>query len=83
MQATPLTSAEIATRKITHNKLKYKYNEVHAIERALRKQITDAIEDKFLQLLQNATTGMIQCRIPDILDILRTTNGKLSPAQLE
>ena len=83
VRATPLTPAEIATQKNAHDESKRKYNEVQAVEIALRKQITDAIEDEFLQPLRNATTDMIQCSIQDIFDFLRTTYGKLSPAQLK
>ena len=36
-----------------------------------------------MQPLRDTMTDMIQCSIPDILDFLRTTYGKLSPAQLK
>ena len=83
VRAPPLTAAEIATQKLAHDELKRHYNEAQAVETALRKQITDAIEEEFLQPLRNPTTDMIQCTIPDIFEFLRTTYGKLSAVQLK
>ena len=83
IRAPPLTVAEIATQKLAHDESKRHYNEVQAVETALRKQITDAIEEEFLQPLRDPITDMIQCPIPNIFTFLRTTYGKLSAVQLK
>lgn len=82
VRAVPLTAADIATQKITFDEEKRRYNECQAIEVALRNQVTEAIEDEYLQPLRNVTTDMIHTPIPDIFTFLGNTYGKLSPQQL-
>ena len=78
-----LTLANITTQQNNHDELKRQYNEVQAVETALRKQIIDAIEDVYLQPLRDSSTDMIQCDISAIFDFLRSTYGRLSPTQLK
>ena len=41
-------TTEIATQRLAYDKSKREYNEVHVVETALHKQITDAIEEDYL-----------------------------------
>ena len=63
----PLTAADIATQKLAHDELKHQYNECQAVEMALRKQVTAAIDEEYLQALRDLITDTIQCSIFDIL----------------
>ena len=82
IRAAALTAGEIALQKIAHDERKRLFNEVQAVEVALRNQIVEAIDDDYLQPLRDTTTDMINSSIPDIFTFLRDTYGKLSPAQL-
>ena len=76
LRADPLTAADIATQNIMFNTTKRRYNECQGVEVALLNQISEAIEDNYLQPLRNSTTGMITSTIPEILlfSELRTVN---------
>ena len=69
----PLTAADIATQKITHDERKRVYNECQAVEGALRKSLTTEIDEDYLRALRNATTDMITDTIPDIFTFLQST----------
>ena len=60
-------TTEIATQRLAYDESKCEYNEVHVVETALHKQITDAIEEDYLWPLRDAATDMIQCSILAIL----------------
>ena len=78
-----LTTAEIATQKIAHNKLVRQYNEYQAAEMALRNHIISPIESNYFQPILNLHTDMINETIPEIVTFLRDTYGQLSSAQLK
>ena len=67
----PLTAADIATQKLAHDELKHQYNECQSVEMALRKQVTAAIDEEYLQTLRDPITDTIQCSILNIFDFLR------------
>ena len=50
----PLTPTETATQKIAHGEQKREYNEVHAVETVLRKQLIHAFKDVYLQPLRGS-----------------------------
>ena len=56
---TPITTAEIASQKIMHDKQKRVYNEVYAVEIALSNLVIEAIDVEYLEPLRNAMTDMI------------------------
>ena len=82
VRAPALTPGEITLQKIAHDERTKLFNEVQAVERTLRNQIVEAIDEEYLQPLQNSTTDMINSSIPDIFTFLKDTYGNLSPAQL-
>ena len=79
----PLTAADIATQKLAHDELTRQYNECQAVEAALRKQITEAIDEEHLQSLRNPVTDTITSSILEIFDFLKKMYGRLSPEQLK
>ena len=83
VRAPALTPGEITVQKIAHDDQKRLYNEVQAVEVALRNQIVEAIEEEYLTPLRNHTTDMINDPIPSIFTFLRDNYGKLAPAQLK
>ena len=68
--AVPLTAAEVTAQKLTHDELQRQYNECQAVESALRNQIIEAIEPKYLHPLRNMITNMSNNNIPEIITFL-------------
>ena len=81
--APPLTAGDIATQNIAHDERRRQYNECQAVEHALLNQLTEAIDDEYLRPLRNVHTDSITDPIPDILDFLQNTYGKLTTGQLK
>ena len=78
-----LTAADIATQKIKHDEKKRQYNEMQAIESALRTQLTTAIDGDYLRPLRNIHMDMINDSLQETFTFLRTTYGKITTSQLK
>ena len=70
-----MTTAEIAAQRIEHEDQRRLYNEVQAVEIALRNQVIEAIDNEYLEPLRNPTTNMINDSIVDIFAFLRANYG--------
>ena len=79
----PLTAADIATQKYSHDESKRQYNETQAVESALRTQLTTPIDGDYLHPLRNIHTDMIDDSLHDIFTFLRITYGKITTGQLK
>jgi hypothetical protein len=58
------------------------FRETVDMEKALIKQIVQAIEPKYLKILRNSTTNAITRNIPDILEYLFSRYGRVDPETL-
>ena len=79
----PITAVEIAAQRLKHDNQKHLYNEVQALETALRNQVIEAINRKYLEPLHNITTDMINDSIPDNFAFLRMNYDRITPGQLK
>ena len=59
------------------------YNEVQAIETALRNQVIEAIDAEYLEPIRNTTTDMINNGIPVVFTFLRANYDGITPGQLK
>ena len=59
------------------------YYECKNVEKALQRHIQDAIEDKYLESLENEDTQIIQADIPDVLTYLNDTYGKIPSEEVK
>lgn len=66
-----------------HTEARRKYYECKNVEKALQRYIQDAIEDKYLKTLVNKDTQLIQADIPDVLEYLFQTYGKVPSAEVK
>ena len=82
-RAVLLTPTDITSQKIVCNEEMCRYNECQGVEVVLQNQISEAIEDEYLQPLRDSTTDMITYLFPDIFTLLMNTYGQLSPAELK
>ena len=83
VRGVPLTVADIIAQKIDYDERKRLYNECQGVEVALRNQISEAIEDDYLEPLRDSTTDVITCTIREIFTFLRDNYMQLSPAELK
>ena len=58
------------------------FHEVRGVEQALIQQLVTAIDNKYLIAFKNRATGQFNGTLVDVIQHLRTTYGKISPAQL-
>ena len=70
-------------QKIAFDERKRLYNEVQAVERTLRKQIENAIQDDYLRPLRNSVTDTITVTIQEIFTFLKDSYGDISKAVLK
>ena len=79
---TPVTAVDIANAKAVHEEKERLYWQCQGVEQALRNQIEQAIETDYLQALRNSTTDMLDAKIPDIIEYLQNTYGKITEQEL-
>ena len=65
-----ITAVDIANQKSRHEERERQYYECQALEQALRNQIENAIDRKYLDALRNTDTDMINETIPNIMEYL-------------
>ena len=58
------------------------FHEVRGVEQALMQQLVTAIDSKYLIAFKNRATGQFNGHLMQIIQHLRITYGKISPAQL-
>ena len=58
------------------------FHEVRGVEQALIQQLVTAIDNNYLVAFKNRATGQFNGTLVQIIQHLRTTYGKISPAQL-
>ena len=58
------------------------FHEVRGVEQALIQQLVTAIDNKYLIAFKNRATGQFNGNLMQIIQHLRITYGKISPAQL-
>ena len=58
------------------------FHEVRGVEQALIQQLVTAIDNKYLIAFKNRATGQFNGTLRELIQHLRTTYGKISPAQL-
>ena len=73
------TQAEVAVEKSVWDSNVRLYNECQAVEQALHLQLTEAIDDAYLDSLRNLDIDMINDNIPDIIDFLQTNYCRVTP----
>ena len=66
----PLTHTDVTTQRANWEERRRIYNEVQAVELALRNLLIEAIEPVYLTPLRDSTTDMIVHSIPDITQFL-------------
>ena len=80
----PGTTNHIATiMREDHKKELQAYHETIDLENALKKQISEAIDEPYLKELRDVTTNTILLNIPTILDYLFTNYGVITEDTLE
>lgn len=82
--ATPpsITAVDIANAKARHDHQERSYWQCQGVEQALRNQIEQAIETDYLQALHNTTTNMVDVSIPEIIDYLQDSYGRITEQEL-
>lgn len=81
VQGTP-TAAQLAQQKADWEENMRLFREVNAVERSLVQQIVAAVDKSYLKSLRNNLTKKINKEIPEILNHLFNSYGKISPADL-
>ena len=84
-QSTNTTSSmaiEIAQQKAIHDENTRRYNECQAVEQALRQQLIEAIEPKYLEPIRDPITYMIHLPILEIINYLQEIFGQITPQEL-
>ena len=66
-----------------HKEEKQAYYKCKNFKKALQRHIQEAIEDKYLKLLVNDNTQLIQEDIPDVLDYLFDLYGKVPSEEVK
>ena len=66
-----------------HKEERRAYYECKNVEKALQRHIQDAIEDKYLESLIDEDTQLIQDDIPDVLEYLFDTYGKIPSKEVK
>ena len=86
----PGTTGPMATvlKEAHHERLRVfrevqEVQEVQGVNRALKQQITAAVESKYLAAIRNRVTNTLTGNVYQILDHLSTTYGKVTVAMLE
>jgi hypothetical protein len=69
------TQRQIAQLNHQYTNAKDEYPLVNTVEKALRKQITDSVDDHYLSSMHNHLTGMLTCHM-DLLSLMRKS-GKV------
>ena len=77
------TQVEALNRREEHNEQKRAYYECKNVEKALQRHIQDAIEDKYLESMVNEDTQLIHADIPDVLEYLFATYGKVNSEEVK
>ena len=67
----------------TYKEQKREYLECKNVEKALQRHVQDAIEDKYLESLVDEDTQLIQDDIPDVLQYLFDTYGKIPSEEVK
>ena len=82
--ATPpsITAVDIANAKSRHDNQERLYWQCQGVEQALRNQIEQAIETDYLQALHNPTTHMVDVSIPEIIEYLQDSYGRITEQAL-
>ena len=62
-----------------HNERHRIFQEVTAVENALKKQIVGAVEPQYLQALQNSNTGYLHGAVAEIVKHLFQVYGRVTP----
>ena len=76
----PATSERVETRRRAEHKRDLAlYHETINLENALKKQITEAVDELYLEELRDPTTNTILSSVPFILDHLITNYGEIEP----
>ena len=79
---TPGTAAQIAQENKTHDEQIRLFNECDTIERTLKQQVVNAIDNLYLRAIINTTTQAIQLHLHEIFDYLYRTYGNVTPQKL-
>jgi hypothetical protein len=83
LEIAPDATGPVATRaRSEYDEAKRLWREVVDIERALIKQIVQAVESKYLKALRNSTTNSINKTMPDIFRYLFKKFGAIDSEQL-
>ena len=72
-----------ATMRDLHQEQIRVFTEVHAVNQALKQQITQAIEPDYLNALHDRTSNSINAPVFEVLDFLGNTYGKVTEEQLQ
>ena len=80
----PVTTGPMATvlKEAHHERLRV-FREVQGVDRALKQQITAAVESKYLAAIRNRVTNTLTGNVYQILDHLSTAYGKVTVTILE
>jgi len=80
----PNTTPEIAMiLRDSHNENTRVYREFLGVENALRQQIVESVEHRWLRPLRSTVTNSITMPVYDIITYLFRIHGKISPAELQ
>jgi len=77
------TQPQIARISTTHKEQLRLWRQQHTVIKALKKQLTNAFEDKLLKEIEDTYTGFNNVSIPEILRYLYDRFGEVTPAELE
>ena len=78
-----VTVVEITNRQNAHDEAKKRYNKYQALQRILKNQLISAIEPPYLDPFRCDVTDMINESIPEIVDYLQSSYGKITVNQIE
>ena len=77
------TQAQISQAVREHIEAKRGFNECVNVEKALKKQVIDAIEDIYLSTINNNDTGFANVTLLAMINFLFQAYGRITPLQLE
>jgi hypothetical protein len=75
------TANHIALIQATHKEQLRLWNEYQTIDRALKQQLTGAIDAKFIAAIRNRLTGYSTLTTRQIMEHLLTTYGRILPSE--